>query len=391
MHIAMIGQKGLPAAGGGGIERHVAELGSRLIRYGHMVTVYSRSWYSKQAGVSIKNGVQSIHLPSVKTKHLDTASHTLFATIHALAKTRPDIIHYHGVGPALFAWIPRVFSPRTTVIATFHCVDRTHAKWGRFARLILRIGEWAICAFPHATIVVSETLKTYAKTSYGCDASCIPNGATLFSATTAPHDALERFGLTPGAYILSVTRLIPHKGTRELIEAFRALSADARYGKKLVIAGDGHYTASYVRTLKAAAEDDPDIIFTGFLGEHALHALYANAYAFVHASRSEGMPIAVLDAMAAGLPVLLSDIPEHRELGVGDESLFDLSEDHTLLLSLARLLQEWPEKLTERGRRNRRRAETVYAWERITERTAALYRAAAERGASRALPRIVNP
>ena len=138
MRIAMIGQKGLPAKFGG-VERHVHELSVRLVKIGHKVTVYSRKWYTggkdkKFAGVEIQ------HLPSIRTKHLDAITHSFLATLNAI-KNKSDVIHYHGIGPSLVSWIPRLFAPRIKVITTFNSIDRKHEKWGLGARLILKLSE----------------------------------------------------------------------------------------------------------------------------------------------------------------------------------------------------------------------------------------------------------
>ena len=162
MKIAMIGQKGMPAVWGG-VERHVEELATRLVKNNHQVTVYSRSWYSQKR--SKYQGVTLRFVPSIHTKNLDTITHTLFSTIDALRRDF-DIIHYHGVGPALLSFIPRLLKPRAKVIVTFHCQDRLHGKWSFFAKIMLRLGEFAACKFPHETIAVSQTLQKYVKEKY---------------------------------------------------------------------------------------------------------------------------------------------------------------------------------------------------------------------------------
>ncbi|MDA1024667.1 MAG: glycosyltransferase, partial [bacterium] len=138
MRIAMIGQKGMPAHFGG-IETHVSELATRLVQSGHHVTVYARPWYQKDS-MRVYNGVRIVTLPSIRTKRLDTISHTLLSILHATFVLRADIIHIHGVGPAILAWLPKLLRPVSSVVTTFHCIDADQKKWGRFARFMLRIG-----------------------------------------------------------------------------------------------------------------------------------------------------------------------------------------------------------------------------------------------------------
>ena len=172
MKIALIGQKGIPALYGG-IERHVEHLSTGLAKLGQEVFVYSRPWYTDRKLKDYK-GVNVVSLPSIKTKHLDAISHTLFASVHALFQDY-DVIHFHGVGPSLLAWIPKVFKRKAKVVVTFHCIDRKHQKWGRIARLSLRLGEWFANKFAHKTITVSKVLQQYCSEAYDTDTVYIPN------------------------------------------------------------------------------------------------------------------------------------------------------------------------------------------------------------------------
>jgi glycosyltransferase involved in cell wall biosynthesis len=160
----------------------------------------------------------------------------LTSSINALSQ-KPDVIHYHGVGPALLSWIPRVFSPRTKVIVTFHSIDRYHRKWGFVARWFLRMGEWAACHFPHETIVVSKTLQSYCWNEYDRQTTYIPNGVT---ATCSAPFLLSQWDIKPNKYILMVARLIPHKGAHHLLQAWKLARTQAPEifkDMKLVIAG----------------------------------------------------------------------------------------------------------------------------------------------------------
>lgn len=173
MKIAILGSKGIPAKSGG-IERHVEDLSVRLADLGHEVFVYSRKRYTKYDQPKYK-GINLIYLPSLNTKNLDAITHTFLATIHALFKNY-DIIHYHGVGPATLSFIPRLLKRKTKVIATFHCRDQFHQKWGRIARQYLALGEYASCKFPHKTIVISKVIQDYCKKTFNRETEYIPNG-----------------------------------------------------------------------------------------------------------------------------------------------------------------------------------------------------------------------
>lgn len=308
MKIAMIGQKGIPALYGG-VEQYVEQLSLQLAKRDYDVTVYTRPYYTSKHQTEY-HGISLFPLPSLRTKHFDAITHTLLATFHAV-KDGADVFHYHGVGPALLAFIPRLLRPQAKVIVTFQCLDRKHQKWGLFARYVLWLGERAAVYFPHQTIVVSRTLQQYCRTQFGRETLYIPNGIPLTVSKPADAELVrQRFGLAKDSYILAVARLIPHKGIHYLIDAYKQLRTD----KRLVIVGDGVYTDAYVQKLKTSAGDDPRILFTGFQSGATLKALFANACIFVQPSETEGLSIALLEAAGLGTCVLASDIPENLEV-----------------------------------------------------------------------------
>ncbi len=369
MRIAMIGQKGVPAHFGG-VERHVEELALKLVGQGHEVVAYARSWYTPPM-VHSYHGITVVHTPTIHTKHLDAIVHTFTATLDALRR-KPDIIHYHGVGPALLAWIPRLFARRTKVVVTFHSIDRHHQKWGMLARLFLHLGEWAACRFPHETIVVSKVLEEYCRARYGRETTYIPNGVT---ASCSTPQLLSQWNLRPFHYVLMVSRLVPHKGAHDLIAAWqlaRKERLELLRNFQLVIAGGGHHTEKYVTRLHLMAEHDPSIVFTGWVKGRVLEELYANTALFVHPSEAEGLPIAVLEAMACARPALVSDIPEHREIILDQRFWFSVRDVKALAQKIIHLLEQ-PRLLEEVGVHNKSYAEKFYNWDTIAAKAEDVY------------------
>ncbi len=373
MKIAMIGQKGIPAQFGG-VETHVLELSTRLTRLGHTVTVYGRSWYVPK-GTNRVNGIRVVRTPSLRTKHLDTVSASLFAILHALVFVRPDVYHFHGVGPSLFSWIPRMFAPRATVVTTFHSVDRMHEKWGFFSRLVLRLGERAAFAFADETIAVSKTLAKYGEQEYGRRATYIPNGITPVRTSTDPL-LLSPFGLEPFHYIAMVSRLVPHKGAHTLLAAWqlaRKRQPELLKDVKLAIVGGSAFTDSYVRKLHAMAAHNDSIVFTGYQRGDTLTALFSGARFMVHPSTSEGLPIAVLEEMSHGKAVIAADIPETMEVAGEYGVPFPQGDIGALADAIIDLATD-PMQAAAIGHAARTFVEDEYHWDDIAQDTAALYR-----------------
>lgn len=365
MKIAFIGQKGIPTLYGG-VERHVENVATRLAENGEEVFVYTRPYYTLQTK-SLYRGVRLISLPSLKTKHWDAISHTFFATLHAIAK-RYDVIHYQGVGPALLSFLPRIFRPTTKVITTIHTLDRQNDKWNFFVKTILWAGEWAACAFSHKVIAVSQTLASYIYEAYGINAEYIPNGISENPFETA-NLITSQFNLKKDEYILSVARLVPHKGLHYLIEAFQEIKTR----KKLVIVGDSSFTDEYAEKLKALAKNDSRIIFTGFQTGKMLSELFSGAYCFVQPSEFEGLAISVLEAASYGKCILASDIPANTEVIRTCGVTFQSKNTADLQKKLNAIIKN-PRLVREIGKKSRQHVLEHYHWKNIVKELQMVYR-----------------
>lgn len=369
MKIAFIGQKGIPAIFGG-VEKHTEELATRMVKQGHDVFIYARDNYTDKNLREYK-GIKIIHLPSVSTKHLDAISHTFLSTIHALFQPY-DVIHYHAIGPTSLCWIIKLLKRNSVLISTFHCQDYFHQKWGKLARAYLRLGEVIACKVPDVTIAVSKKLAQHAKKKYQTDVVVIPNGAKVVFNDNTNH--LSQWNLDSKKYILTVGRLINHKGVHYIIEAFKRLENAKKIpdNLKLVIVGEGFYTDQYTKYLKSISKNRPNIVFAGTQKGEVLEQLFSHARLFVQASESEGLSIALLEAMGYGLPVILSDIPENIEAAGGTGIIFQSKNVDNLMEKITYLLDN-PAEAVAIGSRAKQRIESVYNWDIIAKQTLELY------------------
>jgi len=365
MKIAMIGQKGIPTLYGG-IERHVEELSIRLVKNSQEVFVYTRPYYTPKDMKTYK-GVNLVSVKSIKSKHLDAITHTLLSTLHAIRQGY-DVIHYQGVGPSLLSFIPRIFKPSVKVVTTFHCRDSVLSKWGWFASLSLNLGEWTSTRFAHETITVSKSLQAYIKENYKKQVNYIPTGVQLPQNKEA-NLITSQFGLTKNSYIVAVARLIEDKGLHYLVEAYKNLKTD----KKLVIVGDASFTDEYVVGLKEMANDNSNIIFTGWQSGTMLDELFSNAYMFAHPSVSEGLPVAVLEAASYGLPIVASNIPANKEVIEQNGLLFENRNIEDLQTKL-KIALDSPEYVKSLGVKARAYVQETYDWNKVAISTIDLYK-----------------
>lgn len=318
MKIAFIGQKGIPALGGGGVENYVDHIAVRLAQRGHEVIVYTRKAYAPEGMYKHVNVVATSGIP---TKSLDAITHTFTAIWKSFFIPRLDVLHVNSVGPALLIPFARfgfllkylVTGSYTKVVFTFHSADWYHGKWNLFAKSMLKLGAWTGCVFADEVITVSKSLRYLTYKQFDVRATYIPNG-TVFNHITSDSE-LAQFGLKKQGYIVFIARLIHHKNAHILIQAYQKMAK--KYGKKLVIVGGNSYTPEYEKYLHELAEGDKNIIFTGHQSGRTLKQLFANAAIYVLPSSSEGLSISLLEAASYGIPVVVSNIRENREI-VGD-------------------------------------------------------------------------
>ena len=201
-------------------------------------------------------------------------------------------------------------------------IDWQREKWqsGHGSKFIHQ-GEKNAVKYADEIIVLSKGVQDYFKETYGRETHFIPNGVNRPQIREA-NLITDRFGLKKDSYILFLGRLVPEKGIRYLVEAFKNVKTD----KKLVIAGGSSDTDSFMAELKELAKGDDRILFTGFVQGAMLDELYSNAYIYTLPSDLEGMPLSLLEAMSYGNCCLVSDIPECAEV-VEDKALIFKKSD----------------------------------------------------------------
>jgi glycosyltransferase involved in cell wall biosynthesis len=358
LRVAFIGGRGLVSKYSG-IETYYEEIGKRLTGMGHEVTAYCRAYFTPLG--EQRNGIRVVRLPTIRSKHLETLVHTFLSTLHVLIQPC-DVVHYHALGPALFSFIPRMAGKKTMV--TVQGLDWQRKKWGRIAASVLRLGERAAVSLPSHTMVVSQTLQKYYRGRYGAGTSYVPNGGVLRERRLP--DKIFDWGLEPGKYILFLGRFSPEKGCHLLVEAYEKLDTDV----KLVMAGASSYCDDYSRQLQSHAGERIKIL--DWVSGEALDELLTNAMVFVLPSDLEGLSLALLDAMGAGLCVLSSDVAENRE-AVDDAGFTVRRGDAADLADRLRFLIANPAVREAAGQAAKRRIREHYQWGQIATEIERVY------------------
>jgi glycosyltransferase involved in cell wall biosynthesis len=250
-----------------------------------------------------------------------------------------------------------------------HPVEDLASRYGPAARIALSlINPWL---YSDTTVVVNARHLTEAFPRAG--ARYIPNGVdpTRFRETRAPDRARAAFGLPPGVPLMAFTgKIIPRKNVEDLYWLVNALP-----GLHLAMAGtdqEPHYGDAYHRSVRASFPGTLDRVhLVGELPVERVPEFLEGADLFAFPSRLEGMPNSILEAMAAGLPVVAADTPAHREI-LSDGSSF-LYRSRPELLTAVQALVADPGRAVRMGAEGRRWVTTQFGFDAAVDAYVRLY------------------
>jgi glycosyltransferase involved in cell wall biosynthesis len=357
--IAILGTRGIPARYGG-FETLAEQLSVRLAARGHEVTVYCRRPFTMGDDV-VAPGVRRVILPTISSKHFDTAFHTFLSLIH-VCFTKADVVFICNVANGPIAWIPRLVGKPTAL--NVDGFDRKRKKWNLIGRSSLYLCELFSAFTPTRVVTDSRIMEEYYWRHYRRRSTFIAYGAeTANGAASMP--ATKPLDLPEKRFILYVSRLEPENNPELLIDAYRRVQTDW----PLVIVGGNAYDTAYVERLKSVA--DRRVIFLGPVYGNGYWRLLRDAGLYVFACEVGGVHPALIEAMAAQMPVLYLDTPENRETA-GDGGMpfradcVDLAGGISRLLADTNLRQELSRKAHERAAR-------MFGWEETTQKYESLF------------------
>jgi glycosyltransferase-like protein len=254
----------------------------------------------------------------------ETLEQRVFNSIDALedglADIAPDvdILHTQDCISARAAARVRDAGAAVRVLRTVHHVDD-------FTTAALIECQRKAIEEPDRIIVVSEDWRARLRSDYGVDPVVIHNGvdpARFGPIDAARRDARRRdAGVAADRFVfLSVGGIEPRKGSKTLFRALAQLRAEHPPGAALVVVG-GHSFQDYAQYREEALSSLPalglrlgqDVVLAGTVTDEVLHEWYRSADALAFPSVKEGWGLAVLEALAADLPVVASDIAVLRE------------------------------------------------------------------------------
>jgi len=363
MHIIVTGTRGIPSIQGG-IETHCEELYPLLYSLcGVNITLICRSAFvTSDNHLAEFKGIKLKTIYSPGSKSLEAIVHTFLSVLYAGVK-RPQVLHIHAVGPNLLTPFARLLGLK--VVMTHHGPDYERKKWGRMAKIFLKLGEWAGVKFANKVIVISQEIGNSIEKKYGRkNYILIPNGVPS-AISNKNTDFLQQLNIKSDKYIFTLGRFVPEKGFDYLIKAWKQSAISDSY--KLVIAGDADHETPWSVDLKKMAKEQ-GVILTGFIKGEPLQQLLTHARLFVLPSFYEGLPISLLEAMSYGLDILASDISANKEVNLPEESYFETGNIESLTAKLEQKLSVEKAHTTYDLSR--------YNWENIARQTFEVYKEA---------------
>lgn len=362
----------------GGIEELTRQLALRLAERGHQASVLTNRWPAALPRTQAIGGVDVLRLgfplpamsPAGAARYVATTGVATGRLLRSLRSLSPDVIHVIGAGPqsAYIAALRPLLAPRVVFTSqgeqTFDANDvfsrSTSLRFG--LRLMLKRAD----AVTACSAYVLQHLA--APRAIMSPAMVIPNGVdpTEFAASTPD---------TQRSFVLSVGRLVPQKGFDVLLES----AADPRFADtRFVIAGDGPERAALEQRAAALGVSD-HVSFAGAVSREKLVQLLSSARAFAFPSRGEAFGMALLEAMAAGVPAVATTAGGIPEFAVDSENALLVPPNSPAAFAdgLARILEDG--QLADRLGANGRATAATLAWDGIVERYEQVYTEALER------------
>lgn len=359
--VRILGTHGVPA-NYGGFETAAENVARYLVEQGWRVVVYCQTDHGGPIHEDVWNGIERVNISVPDKGWLGTSKFDWLSIRHAV-KHR-DLCLTFGYNTAVFNVLQRLRGVPNVI--NMDGIEWSRQRWGRTRQAILYANERIGCWVGNELIADHPELNTYLQTrAPKRKITTITYGAhPIAGAPTAPVSALA---LEPGRYLSLVARPIPENSILELVRGFSA----RRRGVELAILGNYQPEADdYHRAVVAAASEE--VRFLGAIYDPAVvQALRYHSLAYLHGHTVGGTNPSLVEALAAGNPVIAHDNKYNRWVADDAGLYFGTSDDVDEMVT--RLIDD--DALREQlAKCATARFESEFTWHRVAGEYEALLR-----------------
>lgn len=348
--VAIIGTRGYPSYYGG-FETAIRKLAPFLADRGWDVTVYGRSGSTLDADPQRDPRVNTRVTRGLETKSLSTLSYGLTASLDAVRR-KPDVALVMNVANGYF--LPLLKARGIPTLVNVDGIEWDRAKWGRVAKSVFHTGAKWTARHGDRLVYDSKEIGRRWKSEFGLEGEFIPYGGD------EPSNLPVETGLTHRGYILVVARFVPENTVPEFVEAAKSLSN--RY--PVVIVGSSGYGGEIDAEVAALARTNENVRWLGHVSDDdRLLSLWQHAGVYFHGHSVGGTNPALVQAMAAGAPIVARDTVYNREV-LGDKAILTSPTSAAIAETIAETMEQ-PGLLEESSVENIRRARAYYSWDGV--------------------------
>lgn len=356
----------------GGVESHVLELSKHLQDRGHEVEVLT----TQLAGTSAEDTVEGVKVKRREPMTIQFSTPVVPQIRDVLLEEDYDILHTHSPPPIMSYFGVRTAEKRDIPsVLTYHCDLEIPNIFGPLIVDLYygTLGTYTV-NLADEVIATSDSYGATSQAIWDRDTHVIPNAvdAERFHPDNDGTQVRKKYGIKPHEnMVLYVGRLVKHKGLEYLVKSANHTGKDTRY----IIVGTGDHRSRLEEIVNKNTLQHK-VTFAGRISNELLPKFYAAADIFVlpSVSRLEAFGIVALEAMASGVPVVVSDIPGVREvITEGENGLLAQPMSSEDIAGMVRAILRHPDLAEEMGKSGRKRVLENFTWAKVAEDIEGVY------------------
>jgi glycosyltransferase involved in cell wall biosynthesis len=315
------------------------------------VTVYGRRGTTRPDDEEADARVVTRVTRGLETRNLSTLSHGLSSTLDATAR-HPDAALVFNVANGYY--LPLLKARGIPTLVNVDGIEWERAKWSPLGKRVFRTGAQFAARWASGLVFDARAIENYWQDTFGAKGTFIPYGGDVPPALAVPE------GLTHRGYVLMVARFVPENSVPEFFQAVPAIAA--KY--PVVIVGDTGYGGELNAAARELQAAHPSVSWLGHVSNDSLLlALWQHVGVYFHGHSVGGTNPALVQAMAAGAPVLARDTIYNREV-LGPAGHFVAGEPDAIAKTVLQMMENGTD-LDEASTANLERAEQHYSWTRV--------------------------